>query len=174
MLWKPRCRSARCGPVCRVVAAAIALFVTALHAIAAQEIVTLSQAARIRLSPRQEATWTYGRFRTMVADSLEMEAPNDAGVQRFALADFRLEARVYDPAARTRYMAIGLAAGATAGILVLARAVRHCEATSTSHEGPPCSLGYIATPYFALGGGFLGGVAGLIVPADRWSPIALR
>lgn len=146
---------------------AFALALLLSSTLGAQDTASVAAGARLRVMAGMMAGWRYGTFAGVERDSLVLRS--SAGDARYPLNDLRaVEVYQRRPGLRSHHAAIGVGAGAIAGILGLIVSVQHCERTTAAMDGPPCALGYTGLPLVATAGGVAGGVLGALWPVRHW------
>jgi hypothetical protein len=161
----------------RLGAVTVALFTCALVIAAparAQDSTTVPLGAHLRVRVDAVRPWQRGTFAGVAFDTLLLRSRRDSAVRRISLASLReIEIRERDARMRESNTILGFILGAGTGVLVLHLGVRRCEARHPHTDGPPCAIGYVNAPFFALIGAGIGGVVGNALPANRWRPVAI-
>jgi len=156
---------------------ALAVFASALVLAApagAQDSTTVPLGARLRVRADSASVWQQGDFAGVSSDTLLLRWRHSASARRVPIASLReIELRERDARMHESNTILGFILGAGTGVLVSHLGVRRCEARHPHTEGPPCAIGYVNAPFFALIGAGVGGVIGNALPANRWRPVAI-
>jgi len=156
---------------------ALVVFTSALLLAAparAQDSTTLPLGARLRVRVNSASVWQQGDFAGVSSDTLLLRWRHSASVRRFRIASLQeIELRERDARMHDSNTILGFILGAGTGVLVLHLGVRRCEVRHPHTDGPPCAIGYVNAPFFALIGAGVGGVVGNALPANRWRPVAI-
>ncbi len=154
-----------------IVAALATLAASPSHA---QDSVQVAIGARLRLRTDSTAAWQYGRFGGVHADSLVLRPTRSGANTQFRLTSLQeIDVRERDPAVHESNATLGVIIGVAASVALVHYEVQRCDRKDTSHDGPPCALGYTTLPFVALIGAVAGGIVGSKWPANRWRPVVV-
>ena len=150
----------------------LALGLSVGSTLCAQDSSAVAIGVRLRVRTAPGSPWHYGVFGGVAADSLVLITPLGAADHLYYGPSLdAIDVRDQNRDVRSAHIRNGAAAGALTGAVLLLVAVRHCTATSRSTDGPPCSIGYLGLPLWALGGLVAGGGVGAAWPVRHWARV---
>jgi len=166
-------RTTSLASVARAAAAVSLVMIFAVRA-GAQDSAEVSVGARIRWRTDSSARWQYGRFGGIVADSLLFRTRTDSVPRRVVIEALQQVAvRRADRSQRRSNTIAGAVLGVAVTALAFDLAIQHCERSDHHSEGPPCGIAWVGFPLYAMGGAFIGTIAGSRLPAYRWQPVTI-